>query len=146
MHRIVLLFCLLFASWNVSAQSVGTFTCNECLLTGPHPDPDTIAFIKAEVNPTLPDSSWQNGGSLQRVTICNASVCVVYQYLANGNFVQIASAPIGSGGGGDGGGYAGDGGNPYEGCFPVYVPPGQVCSDGICTVTDGWTELDCPFG
>jgi hypothetical protein len=136
MHK-VLLFVLLslssLYSSNALAQSVGTYDCSECLLTAPSPDGDTLVFIRTVVNQDV--STWWNSTTNKgkSVTICNGSKCVVYQYLANGNFVLTAEAPIlggGSGGGGSGGG--GSIGYGIIGYEPVYQTV-QVCVQGVCS-------------
>jgi len=140
MFRIALLLLLCLFSGGAFAQSVGTFTCNECALTSPVPDGDTLIFIRTEVNQKV--ATWWNSSTQtgKRVTICNTSKCVVYQYQANGNFLLIAEAPIGGGGGGSGGdpgGSTGGGGGGYiggGGCF-------GSCGSGGGTVTVGPIEL-----
>lgn len=133
MHRILLFVLLSLFSSTAFAQSVGTYTCNECLLTSPAPDGDTLVFIRTVVNHDV-DTWWNSStGQGKRVTICNQSQCVVYQYMANGNFLFVASAPISGdgsgGGGGDDGGYVGGGGGfDGSGYTPIY---GCVTAGGV---------------
>jgi hypothetical protein len=114
--KVIFVFFFLFFSGSTFAAnagpSVGTFTCLECPLTGPSLDPETAAFIRTEVNPHT-NGTWQApDGKLKSVTICNDSMCATYQFMANGNFLQVSIKPIinssasgGSGSSGSGGSY-----------------------------------------
>lgn len=132
--RLILVAVLFVCSGKVSAQSVGNYTCNDCLLTQPVPDGDTLIYIRSVVN--LDVDTWWNSsaGEGKRVTICNASKCVVYQYQANGNFVAIASSNIQGGGGGGGGGSPPGSGYTWGvvSYSPIYMT-GTVCTSGGCS-------------
>lgn len=50
MIRYLLALAFVFVSAPAFAQSVGTYQCNDCLLSQPTPDPDTRNFITIVVN------------------------------------------------------------------------------------------------
>jgi uncharacterized membrane protein YgcG len=86
-------FALLGTSRLASATSdplsVGYFFCTACTMQQPAMDPSTRVFISVVVNQHV--TSWQAAnGQLKNVTICNASVCIKWQYTASGQFLSVS--------------------------------------------------------
>jgi hypothetical protein len=103
-------------------------------LSWPHPDLDTPAFIKSDVNPHT-NGTWLDHATnkFKSVTICNDSICATYQYTGGGQFLQVSTKPVTSGGGGGGGFGGGSGGS---GGYYEYVPVYNyvtVCVAGSCS-------------
>lgn len=113
------------------ATDQGRYQCNDCLLDGPHPDPDTRLFISNVVNADV--LIWRQGDF---VTICNESMCAVYTFSST-VFQRVLAFPnTGSGGGGsDTGGTSGGGGQETTivsgpgGNGNVYVKDLEVVSE-----------------
>ena len=159
MRNALLVLVLLLGGWgfNANAQSlsVGRFECDQCLLEGPVPDFETLAFIKSTVNQNVA-SWWDTAAQRGRtVTICNATHCSVYTYQANGNYLQTSIVPsiiwVLDGLTGDwnlGDPFGGGVGDPFDACYVTSV---RICigpvepsetngPDGNCSTEFG---LEC---
>jgi len=136
LRRVVVVAALpllsLLSTGDVKAASAGQYYCEWCSSFTEMVDSDAMIFLKSEVNKDL--QSWRKGNQNKNVTICNDSVCAVYQYTANGNFILKSVGPntrpraVGGGGvggrPGGGGGWVGGGGSVTVG--PITKPPTQT--------------------